>query len=257
MAWKRLRTFFTGSIRSEASTVALSEAENATQGPLPAPPRDMLSRRDECEEIVYTQAHVDEKLDTPLAALYRLYETIMLDMNIKMRNELESFWCHSSWAVKDIPDPQDPDPERYAVLACITELLVLSFNDRISLGLPRDTPPIITGDVYNEIRMRPKLLEEVPAWASKVPALGEILKNLIGIAINTILCPSKVTLRMGRQPNSRTRTYSCSSRTFISHNTPSPPGLTAPHIPSPSSLSSSILPSFGNLGPPFYYLTPA
>ena len=104
------------------------------------------------EEIIYTRAPTNENLDTPLAALYRLYENIMLDQNINMRNELESFWYHNSWAIKEIPDRRDLDPERYAVLACITALLVPSFNYRINLGLPRDAPPIITGDLYDEFR---------------------------------------------------------------------------------------------------------
>jgi hypothetical protein len=108
--------------------------------------------------------------------LYRLYENITLDQNINMRNELESFWYHNSWAIKEIPDPRDPDPERYAVLACITALLVLSFNDRINLGLPRDAPPIITGDLLDKFKTQAKILEEAPSWASKVPALGETLK---------------------------------------------------------------------------------
>lgn len=41
--------------------------------------------------------------DKPLYALYRIYEHIMLDNNIGMRNELELFWW-TRWPVADIPD---------------------------------------------------------------------------------------------------------------------------------------------------------
>ncbi|TVY78105.1 hypothetical protein LSUE1_G004808 [Lachnellula suecica] len=174
-SFRRLFRRFTKSL-PPLSTPSLTQDDRNSSSPLPPPPREILARRDEHEDIIYTRARPDEKLDTPLAALYRMYEYIILDQHIKLRNELESYWYHSSWAIKEIPDPHDADAERYAVLACITALLVLSFNDRINLGLPRDAPPILTGDLLDEYKTRTKIPEEAPSWASEVPALENTLK---------------------------------------------------------------------------------
>ena len=114
--------------------------------------------------------------DTPLYALYRLYETIVLDRNIDMRNEIEYFWRKRAWSVHEIPDPADSDPARYAVLACIPPLLAKSYNRLIGLGLPRDAPGIMTNEEFDEMKSRPKIFERAPEWASSVPPLGKLLK---------------------------------------------------------------------------------
>lgn len=116
--------------------------------------------------------------DTPLAALYRIYEHIMLDQHIEIRNEIEAFWYHADWAVRDIPDPHDPDPERYAVLSCIPALLCLAFNKRIGLGLPRDAPPIFTRSMLEEWQAQERKYEEEPQWVEGVPRLPETLAIL-------------------------------------------------------------------------------
>lgn len=105
-----------------------------------------------------------------------------------MRNEIEYFWNRHHWAVSEIPDPQDPDPERYAVLACIPYLLLRAFNANINLGLPRDAPAIFTLEEEREFRSRPKMLEAAPAWAEQVSPLDRplFLKN------DTGRCPSSV-----------------------------------------------------------------
>ncbi|OTB04341.1 hypothetical protein M426DRAFT_22962 [Hypoxylon sp. CI-4A] len=122
-----------------------------------------------------TSSSVDPETDTPLAALYRIYEHIVLDQHIEIRNEIETFWYHATWAVCDIPDPKDPDPERYACLACIPALLCLAFNKRIGLGLPRNAPPIFTRDMLNEWRAQERQYEEQPSWVQAVPRLPEVL----------------------------------------------------------------------------------
>lgn len=114
---------------------------------------------------------VDDETDAPLAALYRIYEHIVLDQHLNIRNEFEASWFHSDWKVYEIPDPRDPNPERYAILACITALLCLSFNKRIELGLPRDAPPIFSHDQLDEWRSHEREYEREPAWAGSVPAL--------------------------------------------------------------------------------------
>ena len=94
---------------------------------LPPSPRELLSNR-VFYEMPLLYRKVDHENDTPLAALYRLYEHIVLDQNIEMRNEIEAFWFNNTWAVRDIPDPHDPNRERYACLACIPALLCLAFK---------------------------------------------------------------------------------------------------------------------------------
>ena len=80
--------------------------------------------------------------------------------------------------MKDIPDPKDEDPARYAFLACIPALPVRSFNERIKLGLARDTPAIISPEEAEELRTRPessKRYGELPEWTVNVLALPETL----------------------------------------------------------------------------------
>ncbi|KAG6810527.1 hypothetical protein H0H93_014917, partial [Arthromyces matolae] len=89
--------------------------------------------------------------DNATACFYRIYQFVILDWNIALRNELEYFCTfHPDWAVVEIPDPADTnDPAR-----------------RIELGLPRDTPPIV--EDWEELARRPKVLERVPPWAERV-----------------------------------------------------------------------------------------
>lgn len=152
-----------------------AEPSSAGSSTLPPPPREILHGR-EVYEIPILQRRVDRDSDSPLAALYRLYEHIMLDQNIQMRNELEAFWFQQGWNVTDIPDPKDTDPERYAVLAVIPALLILAFNKRIELGLPRHAPAIFTLDQLDEWRAQVREYEKEPAWTESVPSCKEILR---------------------------------------------------------------------------------
>ncbi|KAJ8058331.1 hypothetical protein OCU04_012523 [Sclerotinia nivalis] len=63
--------------------------------------------------------------DNPLRSLYRLYEIFMTREFVLLRLECEYMWrrCGPKWALRSIPDPRDPDPIRYAMLASITEEL--------------------------------------------------------------------------------------------------------------------------------------
>jgi hypothetical protein len=116
--------------------------------------------------------------DKSLYALYRFYEFVVLDNVTNYRNCLEAFWRQRNWPIQQIPDPQDPDPERYAFLAGCTYLMVRAFNARVKLGLDRSMPSIITTDEAEELRNRPHHLrnyEKVPEWAENVPPLEELL----------------------------------------------------------------------------------
>ncbi|KAG5986234.1 hypothetical protein E4U54_005536 [Claviceps lovelessii] len=142
----------------------------------PLPPRTLLANRLVCEIPLIERRiprvpHLRDA-DTSLIALYRIYEHIILDQWINIRNEFESFWYHSDWAVCNIADPHDPHPERYACVASITGLLCLAFNRRIGLGLPRDAPPIFSPDMLEEWRTREPRYETEPEWALAVPRLA-------------------------------------------------------------------------------------
>ncbi|OAA59611.1 hypothetical protein SPI_05809 [Niveomyces insectorum RCEF 264] len=142
---------------------------------LPPPPRFLLAHREACE-LPLLHRRVRSDGDSPRDCLYRIYEHLVLDQHIEIRNELEAFWYHgSAWPVRAIPDPEDRDPERYACLAGIPRLLRLAFNERIRLGLPRDAPPIFTGSMLDAWRARPPVFEEDPPWVARVPPLAETL----------------------------------------------------------------------------------
>lgn len=105
-----------------------------------------------------------------------MYECIVYANTIGLRNEIEFFFIRSTWKVSEIPDPADPDPQRYAILSVIPHLLVRAFNRLIEKGLPRDAPAIVMGDDhFDELASRPKILETVPAWCVSVPEIDQTL----------------------------------------------------------------------------------
>ncbi|KAK4199230.1 hypothetical protein QBC40DRAFT_282436 [Triangularia verruculosa] len=131
--------------------------------------------------------------DSPLYALYRLYEFFLLDDVLAYRNALEAFWRQSdpAWSLSRIPDPKTADPgfwspdlteaerhERYAFLAGCTYLLVRSFNARVKLGLSRQMKSLITpeeAEAARNVPLEERSWEKVPEWAENAPALPEFL----------------------------------------------------------------------------------
>ncbi|SPQ25694.1 3230e342-3fdc-4a15-9c09-c0bf88d306b1 [Thermothielavioides terrestris] len=184
--WSKLRGIFGRAAREKPRT-----AQEDPDGPRPNPndyptfpplsPRDLLQNRAAQFDRIAARkygAPQGEYEDKPLYGLYRFYEFVVLDSVTNYRNSLEAFWRRRDWAVRDIPDPQDPDPERYAFLAACTYLMVRAFNARVKLGLDRSMPSLITPDEAEELRRRPDHLrnyERVPEWAEKVPPLQELL----------------------------------------------------------------------------------
>ncbi|KAF9885376.1 hypothetical protein FE257_012994 [Aspergillus nanangensis] len=113
---------------------------------------------------------------SPTASLYRMYEYLVTGFIIGLRSEIECFYNHSSWAVSNIPDPTDTGPQRYAILAVLPYYLAIAFNHLIERGLPRGSPAMIISDeMEEELKSRPKILEQEPKWAMKVPGLEETL----------------------------------------------------------------------------------
>ncbi|KAK3294923.1 uncharacterized protein B0H64DRAFT_198054 [Chaetomium fimeti] len=135
-------------------------------------------------DVAWLLAHRKERMgqtahtkgNTPTASLYRMYEYLVVGYIIGLRTEIEYFFNQPSWAVSAIPDPKDPEPERYAILAVLPYYLVTAFNRLIGRGLPRGSPAIIAGNaVENALRSRKVVLEEEPSWVAKVPPLPQPL----------------------------------------------------------------------------------
>ncbi|CAH0493011.1 unnamed protein product [Peronospora farinosa] len=113
---------------------------------------------------------------TPLASLYRICEYFVVGDTAGIRAEVEFFFNQPSWALNKIPDPEDPDPERYAVLAVLPYYMAQAFKRLIERGLPRDSPAIIMGDAAEaELRSKAVVLEKEPEWVSHVPKLKKTL----------------------------------------------------------------------------------
>jgi hypothetical protein len=90
---------------------------------------------------------------------------------VQFRNEIEYFWNQKSWAVQAIPDPKDPDPVRYAILAVLTDQMVRAFNHLIERGLPRDAASDPHAD-FVELATR----ERVPEKRERIEAQGDFAK---------------------------------------------------------------------------------
>lgn len=113
--------------------------------------------------------------DTPLCSLYRLYELIVgrgCIYLIHLVQEVTYFFYRdgSRWSIRNIPDPKDPDPVRYAILAALVETLAEAFNWRIHLGLLRNGERVETRPLPSEVLDQREL---VPDWAAKLPAIDE------------------------------------------------------------------------------------
>ncbi|PPQ88422.1 hypothetical protein CVT25_011224 [Psilocybe cyanescens] len=147
-------------------------------------------------DIVLNRRHIDvnyvtlrkidrfRRRDTPLRSLYRLYETVVADNEDEMMQESQYwFHCQTDWLLADIPDPQDPDPLRYAILASLTDALVLSFNHKIKYGMRRgitNKQPLRIAEFRNNPNPP---LESSPAWCNKVGTLSQRLRLVPGTII--------------------------------------------------------------------------
>ncbi|KAF7717534.1 Uncharacterized protein PECH_005462 [Penicillium ucsense] len=114
--------------------------------------------------------------DTPLRALYRIYEAVVAREFYAIGSEVEYFWYQSGrkWAVHRIPNPRDRDPVRYAILACVAEELAQAFNWRMSLGMRRDKNKHIYRQTFED--SLPSFVPEIaPSWAKVVPPIDAAL----------------------------------------------------------------------------------
>ena len=104
-----------------------------------------------------------------------MFEFIVTANTIGLRNEIESFFNHPSWAVSSIPDPNDADPARYAILSVIPHFLMIAFNRLIERGLPRGSPAILSDEDLEEMQSQQVVLEELPPWTARVAKLSKTL----------------------------------------------------------------------------------
>ena len=104
-----------------------------------------------------------------------MFEFIVTANTIGLRNEIESFFNHPSWAVSAILDPNDADPARYAILSVIPHFLMMAFNRLIERGLPRGSPAILSDEDLEEMQSQQVVLEELPPWTARVAKLSETL----------------------------------------------------------------------------------
>lgn len=114
----------------------------------------------------------------PLEALYKLYELLMLDRLQEIQMAAKNIFYNYSWTIAEIQNPvDDPDRERYTVLACMLHLLVKTFNENIAAGVSRDTPAHpLPGEKMALRQGTTKVkFESVPKWAQNVPPLDNML----------------------------------------------------------------------------------
>ncbi|CAE7153787.1 unnamed protein product [Rhizoctonia solani] len=147
----------------------------------PSPtPLEILERREIAQEYLHRDGHYHQLRsiwfftirDTPIRSLYRLCVSVCAQDQNEIMQESQYFWRHNDWAIRDIPDPRDPDPVRYAMLASMVEELVDAFNYKIGLGLRRGSAIYDREAVANE-EARP--LEVSPEWALEVAGLDNLV----------------------------------------------------------------------------------
>ncbi|KAI9688612.1 MAG: hypothetical protein M1820_010232 [Bogoriella megaspora] len=143
-------------------------SDTVARPPRPRSVRYLLEHRSTCK--TYTSG------DTPLAALYRMYEFFLLADTVRLREEIEDFYERSKWPIHKIPDPMDADPERYAVLSVMTCMLMLAVNDKVRHGVPRGGLGVLYSQEQIQRYRRHAKFERQPTWALKVPPLKHVLQ---------------------------------------------------------------------------------
>lgn len=133
----------------------------------------VIARRTQKRNLVTYNAS-----EGPLEALYQLYELLMLDRLQEIQMAAKNIFHNYSWTIAEIQNPiDDPDHERYTVLACMLHLLVETFNENIAAGVFRDTPAhLLPGEKMALRQGTTKVkFESVPKWAQNVLPLDNML----------------------------------------------------------------------------------
>ncbi len=133
----------------------------------------VIARRTQKRNLVTYNAS-----EGPLEALYQLYELLMLDRLQEIQMAAKNFFHNYSWTIAEIQNPvDDPDRERYTVLACMLHLLVKTFNENIAAGVSRGARThLLPGEKMALGQGTTKVkFESVPKWAQNVPPLDNTL----------------------------------------------------------------------------------
>ncbi|KAJ5379087.1 hypothetical protein N7509_012206 [Penicillium cosmopolitanum] len=139
--------------------------------------------------------------DTPIRSLYRLYEALVAREFYAIGPEVEYFFYQSrrAWAIHRIPDPQDQDPVRYAILSCIAEELALAFNWRMSLGMRREKSKHIYRKSFDDL-LPPFTAEAAPIWTKRAQPIDADL--LVGFPAELLDASGRLVLEEGGEnPN--------------------------------------------------------
>ncbi|KAK4251978.1 hypothetical protein C7999DRAFT_36975 [Corynascus novoguineensis] len=146
---------------------------------LPPPPREIMASPErvccQVRDIMYLRSMpLWRARDTPQRSFYRIYEAFCAADGRMITYETEYFWRRPGpdWATANIPDPECRDPEQYAVMASLAEVLAESFVWRLELGMRRTDRSIIS---RSEECPPPFAPEVPPPWTAKVPALKKKL----------------------------------------------------------------------------------
>lgn len=94
------------------------------------------------------------------------------------------------WLVSEIPDPQDSDPIRYAILASLAEKLAEAFNWKLELGIRRGGKP----SDQSEQRATNFMREVAPSWTENI-AGSEQRICLIDYKRETMAKPDPIFLK--------------------------------------------------------------
>lgn len=173
--WRRWNSWSKKLPRSEASGCDRPPTYDVSWPP-PAPGTLLKDRKGYERYLSKRRRFPENRPDTSLDSLYRLYEHVVLNHRYGLRNEIEYFWKQSDWRVSDIPDPSDEDPARYAILSCIPALLVRAFNRNIALGMKRDAPAVICEEDFYKSRQEEKQWVDLPSQALQVHPAPETIR---------------------------------------------------------------------------------
>ncbi|KAM3541041.1 hypothetical protein ARSEF1564_006027 [Beauveria bassiana] len=154
---------------------------------LPPPPRrvdpDAVDRRAHDLQLLRIMP-LWRSRDTPLRALYRIYEAVCARDGNLIASETQYFWRQTGWPTAGIPEPPAcENEEQYAVMAATAETLVDCFNWRLQLGLRRNDGPFT--NVYKE--PPPSSPEAYPSWTLTAGKLPE--KLILGTRTTYIESP--------------------------------------------------------------------
>lgn len=123
----------------------------------------LLEYQEECEEVDQTSGPAS------LTSLNCIYDFIVTGNQQGLQSEVYYFFNQPSWKLSGVLEPEDTDSKRYAMLAALSQCLVVSFNQAIKRGFLRDVPET------EKEREALTVLEEEPGWVAQAPRLEESL----------------------------------------------------------------------------------